>query len=103
MTRSTWPRRGVTLVELLVTLSILAILSAVTTLAIRRFDSPRADDPRTVIADSVRIAADSARTAYIRMVVAGVPASATVGPDGTVVADSAFRVDRFTGRPLDAR
>jgi len=103
MTHSTGPRRGATLIELLVTLSILAILSAVTTLAIRRFDAPRAGDPRAIVADSVRVAADSGRTAYVRMVIGGAPASATVNPDGSVVADSAFGVDRFTGRPLDAK
>ena len=96
-------RRGVTLVELLVTLSILAVLSGVTVLAVRRIDPPRPDDPNTILADSLREAVASGRSATVRLLMNSAPAWAVVRPDGGVVADSVFGVDRFTGAPIRAR
>lgn len=99
MTPTHVPRRGVTLLELLVTLTILAIIAAVTTLAVRRIDTPDARDPHVVLANAIRDVLASGRPARIHLVIDGLAANATVLPDGEVIADSAFHLDRFTGRP----
>ena len=96
-------RRGVTLIELLVTLSMLAVLSGVTVMAVRRIDPPRPDEPNTILADSLRDAVSNGRPALVRLLIGGAPVSAIVRPDGGIIADSAFAVDRFTGAPLRAR
>jgi prepilin-type N-terminal cleavage/methylation domain-containing protein len=97
------PRNGVTLIELLVTIAILGTISAVTTLAVRRIDQPRPDDPRAMLDDSSRIAVATGRRVLVRVVIDGVPAAAVISPDGSIVADSALRVERFTGRIVRAR
>ena len=96
-------RAGTTLVELLVVLSVLGILAAVTVLAARPFDRPPKGDPSVIIAESLRAAVDTPRTIVVRVVRGGRPFSATIRPDGSVVADSALEMDRFTGRSLHAR
>jgi prepilin-type N-terminal cleavage/methylation domain-containing protein len=96
-------RRGVTLVELLVTLVILGVIAGVTVLAVRRMDPPRADDPRTIIADTLRAVLASGRPTVVRIMTDSGPASATIRADGGIVADSVLGVERFTGAPNRAR
>ena len=96
-------RRGVTLVELLTTLVLLGILGAVTTLAIRQVDRPAADDPRQIVADSLRAAVANGQSARVRVLIGRLPAHAFIGLDGMVFADSAFGVDALTGMPSRAR
>jgi prepilin-type N-terminal cleavage/methylation domain-containing protein len=96
-------RRGVTLIELLVTLVILAVIAGVTVLAVRRIDPPRPGDPRTILADTLRAVLASGRPAIIRVLTDSGPAWTTIRPDGSVVADSLFDVDRLTGAPNRAR
>lgn len=90
--------RGSTLIELIVVLSVLAILASVAVLAARRFDPPPRDDPSVVLAESLRVAIDTPRTIVVRLVRDGRPLSAAIRPDGSIVGDSAFEADRFTGR-----
>jgi prepilin-type N-terminal cleavage/methylation domain-containing protein len=94
---------GVTLIELLVTLSILGVIASVTTLAIRRFDALPVDAPQQILADSVRRALATGRSIHVHILIDGRPANALVGMDGSILADSAFGVERFSGRPVDAR
>ena len=96
-------RRGVTLIELVVTLAILGIVAGVTVLAIRRIDQPRPDDPRTIFADSLRVVLASGRPAVVRVVTDSGPASGTVRADGTIVADSLLDIELLTGAPNHAR
>jgi prepilin-type N-terminal cleavage/methylation domain-containing protein len=96
-------RPAATLVELLVTLSIMGVIASVATMAARRFDVPRANDPLVVIKDSLRRAIDSNRTVTVRLVVDGIARSFTAHADGSVVADSALQIERFTGRAANAR
>jgi len=103
MKRNARWQRGTTLVELLVVLSILGVIASVTVLAIRRFDRPSPDDPAAILAESLRAAVDTPRTIIVRVVRDGRPLSATIRPDGSVVADSALDADRFTGRTVHAR
>lgn len=103
MTSKISPRRGTTLVELLVVLCILGVIAGVTVLALRRLDRPAPDDPSTIVAESLRAAVDTPRTIVVRVVRDGRPLSATIRPDGSVVGDSALDIDRLTGRASHAR
>ena len=96
-------RPGVTLIELLVTLTVLAVMSSVTVMAVRRMDPPRPEDPNTILADTLRAVVATGKSAIVRVLVNGAPVSATVRPDGSIVADSALAFDRFTGLPAHAR
>jgi prepilin-type N-terminal cleavage/methylation domain-containing protein len=91
-------RRGMTLVELLVALSLLAILASVATLAVRVVSAPKPDDPARVIADSLRVSVATGRSIVVRMTIHDRAAVATVYPDGSVFADSAYRIDPMIGR-----
>lgn len=91
-------KNGSTLIELLVVLSVLGILASVSVLAVRRLDPPARDDPSVVLAESLRVAVDTPRTIVVRLVRHGQPLSAAIRPDGSIVGDSAFGADRFTGR-----
>jgi Tfp pilus assembly protein FimT len=97
------PRWGVTLIELVVTLFILATMASVTTLAIRRFDVSSPNAPQQVLADSFRRAVATGRSIRVHVVVDGRAANALIGMDGSILADSVFAVERFTGRPVNGR
>ena len=96
-------RRGVTLVELIVTLVILAVINGVTVLAIRRIDPPQPSDPRTIFADTLRSVLATGVPTVIRLLTDSGPASGVVRADGSIVADSILDMDRLTGAPARAR
>jgi prepilin-type N-terminal cleavage/methylation domain-containing protein len=96
------PRRGTTLLEMLISVVLLGILASVATPALRRVTAPPAGDAFTAIAESLDVAIASGRTITLEVVVESRPAFATVYPDGSVVADSAIHVDRLTGHRNDA-
>jgi prepilin-type N-terminal cleavage/methylation domain-containing protein len=96
-------RRGVTLIELIVTMVILAVISGVSALAVRRIDRPSPADPHQMIADTLRKVLATGQPVVLRFVIGGAPASATISADGTVIADSVLLVDRFTALPTHAR
>jgi hypothetical protein len=64
---------------------------------------PPANDPTVIIADTLERVLSTGRAISLQFVVNGRPADATVYPDGSVLADSALHIDRFTGRPIDVR
>lgn len=103
MTRDVRWCRGTTLVELLVVLCILGVIASVTVLAIRRLDRPSPDESTAILAESLRAAVDTPRTIVVRVAHDGRPLSATIRPDGSIVADSALDADRLTGRTVHAR
>lgn len=103
MSRDLYRRDGVTLVELLVTITILGVLSTVATLAVRRIEKPNPDDPRTLLANGIRTVLKTGKPARLHFVIDGVVANATILPDGSVVADSALMVERLTGIPARAK
>jgi prepilin-type N-terminal cleavage/methylation domain-containing protein len=96
-------RRGVTLIELMITMTILAVIASVTVLAVRRFDPVDPTNPRQMVADSSRAAMATSRTITMRLLVGSVVASVTVRPDGSILADSAFAIERLSGAPINAR
>jgi prepilin-type N-terminal cleavage/methylation domain-containing protein len=96
------PRRGTTLIEMLVSIVLLGIVASVATPALRRAAMPPMSDAFTAIAESLDVAIASGRTITLQLSMESGSAFATVRPDGSVVADSAIHVDRFTGRPGDA-
>jgi prepilin-type N-terminal cleavage/methylation domain-containing protein len=103
MTARTSLPRGVTLLELIVTLALLGIIAGVTVLAVRRIDAPRPDDPRTIVADTLRAVLASGQTTVMRVATDSGRGWAVVRPDGSVVADSLLGVERLTGAPARAR
>lgn len=95
-------RRASTLVEMLITIILLGLIASVTTLATRRFTPPPANDPSTIIADTMKAVLASGRPRTLQFVVNGRPALATLNVDGSIVADTALHIDRLTGRPIHA-
>jgi prepilin-type N-terminal cleavage/methylation domain-containing protein len=96
-------RSGVTLIELIVVLAIIAIMAGVTTLAFRRADmTPRVAPWVSAIAAARRTAVDSDRTVSLTVRVGDKVYAATALPDGSVVADAALRIDRLTGEVAHA-
>jgi prepilin-type N-terminal cleavage/methylation domain-containing protein len=91
-------RSGATLVEMLVSLALLGIIASVATLAIRRIAPPPPDDPMTIIADTINAVIRSGQPKTLQFIVDGRPALATLNPDGSVIADTALHIERFTGQ-----
>jgi prepilin-type N-terminal cleavage/methylation domain-containing protein len=90
-------RVGVTLVELLVVLAILGLTTALSGLALRRIDAPRAPD----VSDAVRALRRDAVT-RARAVTGTVRRNdstyvVTALPDGRLLADTALHLDLATG------
>ena len=83
------PSLGMTLLEVLVTLAVLGLLTSVATLAPRPLPSAT-DELRRMVEDSLSAAITQRRTIIIAAHVGSRTISATVSPDGRVVADSAF-------------
>src|SRR5581483_6821944 len=83
------PRRGTTLVELLIALVVLAVIASVVTLALRMVPSRSPNDPHEILDDSMRAATASGRAIEISLVIDGRRARAWASPTGAVMADSA--------------
>ena len=85
-------RRASTLLELLVTLAVMALVAAVVTVALA--PTSRALDPRqAVVAEARRSALRNVRAVTIDTAFDGAAASVTAFPDGSVVADTALHVE----------
>jgi len=96
-------RRGVTLIELLVSISLVGLIASVTTVALRRIDEQPPDDPLRMLADSLRVVVATGREVTLQLRVNAALALATIHPDGSIVADSVVRVDRLSGAQNEQR
>lgn len=96
-------RLGTTLVELVVSVALLGLIASIATLAARRISRPDPTAPATIIADSLESVLSSGRQMTLQFMVDGRPTLATLKPDGSVLADSLLRIDRFTGRNTGVR
>lgn len=96
-------RRGVTLIELIVVLAIVAVIAGVTTLAFRRADlTPKVEPWVNAIATARRTAIDSARTISLTVRVGDSLYAATALLDGSIVADARLGIDRLSGEVAHA-
>ena len=92
-------RRGVTLLELIVVVVGLGVMASVATLVMPKKLVPPDDTPHRVAAARTR-ALCTGRPVSVVLQLDSIFAIATAMPDGTVLADSAARIDRLTGQPL---
>jgi prepilin-type N-terminal cleavage/methylation domain-containing protein len=90
-------KRGVTLVELLITLVVIGLAAAVATLAIGPVRRP-VNDQRAQLMSARHHALAAGRDTTIRF---GDSLSATAHPDGSVSADTALHIERLTGAPRE--
>jgi prepilin-type N-terminal cleavage/methylation domain-containing protein len=95
--------RGTTLVEMLVTLTLLGIVASVATLALRVVERPAPEDLRAVVHDSASASIHEGRAITIVHTTGARRVYATVWPDGSVAADTDFGTDPLGGRGLHAR
>ena len=89
-------RPGMTLLEVLINLVVLALVSSVATLALR----PPAHDrknARRLLDDSLAVAIAQSRLITVTLAKGDRMVSATLYPDGSVEADSAFYTAPDTG------
>ena len=92
-----------TLLELIVCVAVLGLMAAVSVLALRRTVPRDPIDPMSIIANTLENVLATGAAATLQFTVNGRPASATINPDGSILADSVLGVDRFTGRSTRAR
>lgn len=91
-------RRGVTLIELLVSLAVLGLLSSVAGLSLLKIRKPDTADPAVIAEQLRRDAVHSSVPKSAVAIVDSVAVELTAFPDGSIAADSTLRVDRLTGR-----
>jgi prepilin-type N-terminal cleavage/methylation domain-containing protein len=91
------PRRAMTLLEVLVTLVILAVVTSVATLAPRRIEHRR-DAFSTMLDDSLSASIAQGRTITIATRVGDRTIAATLHPDGSIIADSEFYIGASRGQ-----
>jgi len=97
------PRAGVTLVELMVTVSLLALIATLSGVAIARREEPSREPGIRAQVRSAR--RDAIRTGQSVTLVVRTRASThriVALPNGSVVADTALHLDRATGEPSHA-
>ncbi len=96
-------RRASTLIELLVTLTLVGVMCGVALMAARKVDPIDHAAPARMLDDSARRAASEARAITISARHDSTTLTATLNPDGSVTADSTLHVDPLTTRPDHAR
>jgi prepilin-type N-terminal cleavage/methylation domain-containing protein len=95
-------RQGLTLIEMIVTIALFGILSAVATLAMRKDLVP---DPGSLAVVTEKVRRQALLLGVTQTAIAfvdSVPANVTAFPDGTVFGDSAVAVNALTGVAVHA-
>jgi prepilin-type N-terminal cleavage/methylation domain-containing protein len=96
-------RSGVTLLELTVTIAIIAIIAGVVGLAVARTPSAPPDKQLAAAIRRLRTAAvRSGRPVAIDLSYRAARYTVTALPDGRILADSIFGIDPFSGQVEDA-
>lgn len=95
--------RGMTLLEVVITVSIIGLMAGVTTLALPRLAVIPPNDPGRVLTEARRRALRDGRPQPMRLLIDSVAHEAVAMPDGSVIADSGVAIDRFTARWRHAR
>ena len=94
-------RRGVTLLELLVVVTLLGVTASVAVLVMPARRVPPDDTPHR-IANARAQALRTGRPVTVVLQLDSTYSIATAMPDGTVLADPTTGIDRLTGYPLPA-
>lgn len=102
MTRHADIRRGATLVELLVALTILAGMAAIATLALRVQPGASAPTTGALVAEARRRAIETRRPVRVTLGDTGDTHDALALPDGRVIGARSDGIDPLTGLPLHA-
>lgn len=90
-------RDGSTLIEMIVTLTVMAIVATVVTLAAHP-NVPRGEaEYQAILADASRRALRLREPVTVTVTIDGRGATATFFPDGSAVGDTALALDRITG------
>jgi prepilin-type N-terminal cleavage/methylation domain-containing protein len=92
-------RGGVTLLELLIVVVVLGVVTSMTVLVMPAKLSPP-DDTAHRIANARTLALRTGLPVSVVVKLDTVFSLATAMPDGTVLADSAARIDRLTGKAI---
>jgi prepilin-type N-terminal cleavage/methylation domain-containing protein len=100
-------RRGVTLIELMVAITLIAVLAGVSTVTLRAAGRASSADTAAARIDATiaatrdsAVRTGTAVTAEVRLKFETSPARFTALPDGSVVGDASLPVERTTGRAL---
>jgi prepilin-type N-terminal cleavage/methylation domain-containing protein len=87
-----------TLIEVIVVVAIVGVIGSVAALMLPRITMPAANDARRVLTDTRRRALHDGVPRTARLLIDSVAYDVVALPDGSVVADSAVALDRFTAR-----
>ena len=91
--------RGATLVEMIITVALIGVISAIATLAFPRDRTPQPNDPLLQVARARTLAVENSRRVSVSLTIDGRPVDVLALPDGSVIADSILHVDWMSGRP----
>jgi hypothetical protein len=96
-------RPGSTLIEMIVTLAVMAVVASVVVVAAR--PAPRSADAehRAILDDAARRALRLREPVTVAVAIDGRLSRATFFPDGSAVSDSNLRLDRLAGGLVHAR
>lgn len=96
-------RTGSTLIEMIVTLAVMAVVASVVVLAARPTTSTIEAEHRAIIEDAARRALRLREPVTVEVMIDGRRAVTTIFPDGSAVGDSALGLDRLSGALTNAR
>ena len=92
-------RRGVTLIELIVAIAIVAFVAGLVGLRIPEPATHHTDTRQSLLFDARHRSLREGRQLVVHGSDSAGRWSAIALPDGSIVADSALHIQRFTGRP----
>lgn len=91
-------RRGFTMIELIVVLVLLGAIASMIGLSIRNLQQPAESSRAARVFAARQQALETGAVVVVPLSDSGGAATVAAQPDGSVIADSGARIDRFTGR-----